>query len=158
MAQPPTQKAPQRSADFPDSFFRVAVKGLYVRDEKVLMSHDFVLGAGVWELPGGGLDFGETMAEGLKREVREEMGLEVTSVSDKPIYMWTHRREHSRGMEWFYILVLAFRMELKTLDGFVPTDECRELRFFSKEELEKATDLNSQMQPLAELFDPTDFE
>ena len=26
--------------------------------------------------PGGGLEFGESLADGLRREVREEMGLE----------------------------------------------------------------------------------
>ncbi len=30
-----------------------------------------------WNLPGGGLDRGETLVEGLRREVREETGLEI---------------------------------------------------------------------------------
>jgi 8-oxo-dGTP diphosphatase len=32
---------------------------------------------GQWSLPGGKLEFGETLTEGLLREVREETGLEV---------------------------------------------------------------------------------
>lgn len=32
---------------------------------------------GLWSLPGGVLELGETLAEGLQREVREELGLEV---------------------------------------------------------------------------------
>ncbi len=32
---------------------------------------------GQWSLPGGKLEFGETLIEGVRREVREETGLEV---------------------------------------------------------------------------------
>ena len=35
---------------------------------------------GQWGIPGGGLDPGEKMAEGLKRELREEIGVEVIEI------------------------------------------------------------------------------
>ena len=49
-----------------------------VRDGKVLLcrlceDHN----RGLWTLPGGGLEFGESPIEGCKREVHEETGLEV---------------------------------------------------------------------------------
>jgi 8-oxo-dGTP diphosphatase len=34
------------------------------------------MGAGLWTLPGGGIDFGEDPAVGVVRELREETGLE----------------------------------------------------------------------------------
>jgi len=34
------------------------------------------VGAGLWTLPGGGLDFGEDPADGVLRELREETGLD----------------------------------------------------------------------------------
>ncbi|MFC4516307.1 NUDIX domain-containing protein [Streptomyces ehimensis] len=53
-------------------------------DGKVLLLHrpaDDYLG-GLWELPSGGVNAGETLTEALHREVAEETGLTVTTVGD----------------------------------------------------------------------------
>jgi len=155
----PRPKPPQQSPDFPDSFHRVTVKGVYVKDGKVLMSHDFVSPDDpVWELPGGGLDFGEPIVEGLKRGIEEEMGLEVTWIADKPTYVYASKKEQWRGMDWYYVLVLIYQIDIKTLDCLKKTDECRDIKFFTKEELLSEPTLNDQIQGFAERFDPADFK
>ena len=67
----------EHSTYFPDSFYRVTIKGLCVRDGKVLLVRESKDISGKWEMPGGGLDFGEDIREGLKREIKEEIGLDI---------------------------------------------------------------------------------
>ena len=58
---------------------RVRVGALIVRDGAVLLvEHDGLWEAGTfWTPPGGGVAFGESLADALVREVREETGLVV---------------------------------------------------------------------------------
>jgi 8-oxo-dGTP diphosphatase len=148
------------STYFPDCFYRVTVKGLCVRDGKVLLVRESAKISGKWELPGGGLDFGEDICEGLKRELREEMGMEVKSLSEKPVYVWTHRYEtNSRKVGWYYSLVLAYRVEFESLD-FTPSEECEAVQFFSKDELKSAKladKLAGQSNEFVDIFNPKDF-
>ena len=64
--------------------FHITVKGIVVFKQKVLLmkrvrpSSD---GLGYWELPGGGLEYGETPNESLKRELKEETGLTIDVAS-----------------------------------------------------------------------------
>lgn len=51
-------------------------RGVAVRDGKVLLCR--AKGGSSTYLPGGHIDFGETGAEALRREVREELGVEAT--------------------------------------------------------------------------------
>jgi 8-oxo-dGTP diphosphatase len=44
---------------------------------------DIHLGAGLWELPGGGLDFGETLLRACVRETSEETGILIDQANLK---------------------------------------------------------------------------
>ena len=155
-------KPPQISEDFPDAFYRVTAKGICVRDGKVLLVHDFTGRSDTddspeWELPGGGLDFGESFSDALRREVKEEMGLEVAWIEDKPTYVWTTKHGSGKGMEWYWVCSALFRFEVTNLN-FMPSEECREIKFFSKKDLEdNVSDFGSQIVPLAKVFNPKDF-
>lgn len=145
------------SKDFPDSFYRTVVKALYVKDGKILFVKEAPHLADKWELPGGGLDFGENPGEGLIREIKEELNLDVTSVSNHPTYVWLNRFEGCRDMDWYYSVVLAYRIDLANLD-FTPNADMLEIKFFSADELrEMGKDVYHQSRKLADLFNTSDF-
>lgn len=56
---------------------------------------------GQWDLPGGGLEQGEKPHEAIAREVKEETGYSVTSVSKLPVAFWTITRSGSSSITWF---------------------------------------------------------
>jgi 8-oxo-dGTP pyrophosphatase MutT (NUDIX family) len=85
---------------------------------------------GYWELPGGGLDFPETPEEGLRREIKEEMGLIVTEVAKRPSYVLIG--ENMKGVKSINIV---YEVKVKDLN-FTPSDECVELKFISPNEID----------------------
>jgi ADP-ribose pyrophosphatase YjhB (NUDIX family) len=59
---------------------------------------------GWWSLPGGLLEIGETLAEGVRREVREETGLDVEPLGVLDIFERIMRDE-AGVPEYHYVLV-----------------------------------------------------
>ena len=145
----------EHSENFPDSFHRVTIKGLCVREGKVLLLKESPKISGKWEMPGGGLDFGEEIKCGFEREIREETGLKVIKMSKSPVYVWTHKYVGKRNLPWYYAFVVAYRVEFENLD-FTPSEECEDIKFFSKEELDTVK-LNGQTNELRRIFNPNDF-
>ena len=127
-----------------NGFYRVSVKGL-VLDET---GKEFLVireENGLWELPGGGLDWGESVEECLKREIHEEMGLTVTEVNPKPAYYLV-----GQNMKGRWTLNLIFETKVNDLN-FTPSEECREIKFISPEEV-GAINAFRTVKELAEQF------
>jgi len=133
--------------EVPECYYRVSVKALVLNEtrNKFLICEEE---NGVWELPGGGLDWGATPQEDLPREIREEMGLAVTSVAAHPAYFITDQTINRKV--WF--VNVLYETTLENLD-FTPSDECINIQFVNKDDLQNIKAFPSVMK-LAEMFRP----
>ena len=94
----------------------VVAAALYDRDGRVLIA-ERPAGkhmAGRWEFPGGKVNAGEPEADALARELREELGIEVTS--SHPFMRLAHSYE-DRNVELSMWIVEGFAGEPRGLDG-----------------------------------------
>jgi 8-oxo-dGTP pyrophosphatase MutT (NUDIX family) len=125
-------------------FYRVSVKGLVVdKTGRVLLARE---SSGVWDILGGGLDHDEDPRACLAREIQEETGLAVASVSDAPTHFLTTKNSARNT----YIANVVYEITLANLD-FTPSDECQELRFVSLKEM-ASLPLIANVQKLLEIL------
>ncbi len=57
--------------------FNVRVYGICIQEGKILVTDELRSGMKMTKFPGGGLEFGEGLANGLKREWQEELAAEI---------------------------------------------------------------------------------
>src|SRR5947209_16843705 len=106
--------------------FRVAVSALIFDVGRILLAHRRDIDW--WNLPGGGMEVGETVDEAVRREVYEETGLEVEVEQLVGVYSKPQKQE----------VVLTFRCHVT---GGIPTQtaESRECRYFAPSDLPAST-------------------
>jgi ADP-ribose pyrophosphatase YjhB (NUDIX family) len=111
----------------------LAVSAAIVRDGKVLLVRRAREPArGVYTLPGGVVEAGETIAEALCREIREEIAATIEPIAFAGQREVIARDAEGRVKRHFVILCFAARL----LSGeFRPNDEVAEIRWASLDEL-----------------------
>jgi 8-oxo-dGTP diphosphatase len=82
---------------------------------------------GLWEFPGGKIEAGETIAECIKREIQEELGIEIEV--GKHLITIDHTYTHLR--------VTLTVHHCRHLAGSPQAIECDEVRWVSLDELDK---------------------
>lgn len=82
---------------------------------------------GLWEFPGGKIESGETVTECIRREIKEELGIEI-EVGERLIVI-NHTYTH--------LQVTLTVHHCRHIDGIPQPIECDEVRWVSLNELEK---------------------
>lgn len=121
--------------------YRVSVKGLIYEDGKLLFVRER---SDTWDLPGGGLEHGEGIAEALRRECREELGAEIEIASAAPIIIPTWSKKFNTP-----VLIIAYQVHL--VSPPTTTTDVSELRYIGADELGQV-ELDSTLSAVIDQF------
>ena len=69
-------------------FVRVSVRGILIQDDQLLVIHQIKNDREYYVIPGGGVEDYETLVQALKREMLEEVGIQVDVLNEQPIYTY----------------------------------------------------------------------
>lgn len=108
-----------------EDWFRLSVHAVITDSERRVLLLKATYAEQAWGLPGGALDPGETIHEGLRRECEEELGSPVSILYLSGVY------SHSRVQSHAFI----FRCALPTRAQLRLSHEHSDLRYFHPDEL-----------------------
>lgn len=108
------------------AYYRVSVKARIRKGGKIVLVRE---DGKKWDLPGGGVEHQETIFEGLKRELGEEIGLTALEVKGEPrIFKMVDPR---KGRP---LLFLAYEVGLDDEVVLTPGDNV-EIGYFAEDEM-----------------------
>ncbi|HIE23550.1 MAG TPA: NUDIX domain-containing protein [Candidatus Korarchaeota archaeon] len=114
------------------SFPMVGVGGVLIKDGMILLAkRSYPPGEGLWSIPGGLVKIGETLRDAVKREVREECGLDVEPIN--PIKVFDVIEKDSDGEVRFHYVIVDYLCEIKG-GAIHPGDDVEDLRWVNLDE------------------------
>ncbi len=87
---------------------------------------------GALDLPGGFLDFDETVEQGLKREIREELNIETLDFR----YLTSAPNDYAYGGVLYKTADLFFTCQAPDIRGIRPGDDVADFRLIAPADLE----------------------
>jgi 8-oxo-dGTP diphosphatase len=117
---------------------RIRVSAILRWQGRVLLCRQEKPGKQYWLLPGGGVDAGETLMEALRRELREELGIEASAQFEGPVAIVdsiSPRELHAQK----HVVHIIFATDLshRSLEDVETRDAAvKGARLFSVEEME----------------------
>jgi ADP-ribose pyrophosphatase len=113
---------------------RVAVGAIVIKEGRVLLvKRNKPPGEGLWAIPGGRVELGETLQQAAEREIKEETGLTIQA-SDI-VYTFEVIETDDAGRPRFHYVIVDLTAEY--VEGELsPSDDASEARWVSSQELE----------------------
>jgi len=91
---------------------------------------------GKWSFPGGAVELGEAVRDAAVREAKEECGLDVELVEDRPMDVYDIRKVDESGRLRYHYVLLEFLVQPKG-GALKPTSDVTDARWVPLEEVEK---------------------
>lgn len=86
---------------------------------------------GCWEIPGGGVEFGEILADAIRREMKEEYGIEIDILKQFPAADHILPNEHQHWVPTTFLAKIKSGQTPKIMEQ----DKCDEIGWFSLDHL-----------------------
>ena len=100
--------------------FNIRVYALIIHQDAILILKEPYAGEILYKFPGGGLEFGESLIDGLKRELKEELNLELTEA----IHFYTQEEflvSKFRANE--QLLTIYYKTKVDNIENLVRLDQ-----------------------------------
>ena len=119
--------------------FHLTVLGVIARPDGTFLITKRVMtkawAPGWWEVSGGAAQAGESSWEAVRREVREETGLDVSKADGG--YFFTYRRINPDEGDNYFVDVYRFVMDVKDEDLHLQEEETDGYRFAALDEIKE---------------------
>jgi 8-oxo-dGTP diphosphatase len=120
------------SGAYPD-LPRVAVGAVVFKDSKVLLVKRAKPPAqGLWAIPGGSVELGETLQQAAEREILEETG--ITILAKKPVFTFDVIEKDENSLIRFHYVIVDLVADYISGQP-LPGDDAEEVRWVSSWEL-----------------------
>lgn len=120
------------SREYPDSP-RVGVGAVVLREGRVLLVRRGVAPAsGLWAIPGGALELGETLREAAEREILEETG--ITIRAGEPVFTCDVCQRDDDGRVRFHYVIVDLAADYVSGE-VLGADDALEARWVAPEEI-----------------------
>ena len=120
-----------------DGEYHLTVIGVIMRPDKKFLITQRVMtkawAAGWWEVSGGAAMAGESSLEAVKREVKEETGLDVSNADGG--YVFTYSRENPGEGDNYFVDIYRFEMDFDENDVSIQKEEALDWKLASPEEI-----------------------